>query len=235
MHGFRRLQSLIRSKDDDFWGAGLEYNKLAMGLLDHLEDSPMGNPVVLKMQILLSVSQMELFHPDRFSSFYTKALCSLMMARRWYHNTSHMACGIDRIAMRFICCCPPKQTLIAILGMLEIEGEGLESARLIILGFHILTELCYNASHHADGELSLGESERQRLGNLAFRLLLGPESVVRRAATMFALEFRGIAGSFEQWLALVTQGQSELKAWMSYGYKKDMVQRVLRRAKGSIV
>lgn len=115
VHGFRKLQTLIREPGDSIWEDGYQFQELILPLLEYLE-TPTGEDTTLpgkaqdlKTQILLSIRLLFEHQREHFSAYYSLTLCSMITARNNHDNTSHLSAGIEDLA-EILIVCPVVQT-----------------------------------------------------------------------------------------------------------------------------
>ena len=139
VHGFRKLQTLIRSSGDSIWEGGYKFDELLLPLLDYLE-SPNDEPTPrsakaqdLKTQVLVTVRSLLQHQPDNFSGYYPRAISAVLATRKQYTSTSHIVCGLEDTAEGIIEKCNPVKCIDAVLDLLETErSEGAETMGLYV-------------------------------------------------------------------------------------------------------
>lgn len=220
VHGFRRVQDLVKG-DQDIWGyEGQKFGELLMALLDYLETpngtfksgGPSGATKAqnLKTQVLATIRAMLSIHRKEAAPYYSRALCSVLAARRQFEESMHITSDIEKTADDIVKYCQPLDSLNAVLDLVEslnttpsspsstssgvsessttipaLHSEpGTSTSRTIVMSLGILGSLL-SAAHARNVPVS--QSQTQRLGSAAVRFLHDADSDVRRADLDFCL------------------------------------------------
>jgi CLIP-associating protein 1/2 len=124
-HGFRRLQDLVKAKQN-LWGEGNEkFRDLLFVLLEYLEapnDAIKANALKAqnsKTQVLATIRAMLTIHRKEASQYYSRALCAVLKARQQYENTSHIAADLEKTAEEIVRCGQSSDLLDAVLDLTE--------------------------------------------------------------------------------------------------------------------
>ncbi|KAF2429453.1 ARM repeat-containing protein [Tothia fuscella] len=241
VHGFRRVQDLVKG-DQDIWGAESQrFGDLLLALLDYLEtpnetlksgsgsgggsgtsnSSAITKVQNLKTQVLATIRAMLSIHRKEAAPYYSRALCSVLAARRQFEEAMHITSDIEKTADDIVKYGQPLDSLNAVLDMIESlntpttplplspssESSHVSAAssspnspshttaftsRTIVLSLSILGSLLSAAQSR---NVSVSQSQTQRLGQLALRFLHDSDSDVRRADLEFCLAlFDGLGG-----------------------------------------
>ena len=190
IHGFRKLQGLIRDQDD-IWGDGTKFNELLLPLLESLEDpydeSKPTKALDLKTQVLVTVQLMLKHQPKMFAASYPRALCGLLAARKHIQNTSHLVYTFDQVSKLIITSCDPGACMDAVLDLLEIESKEIQESNTLFVGMSVLEGLLQRYAVPDDMKYLTSEQE-MRLGRLGARCLTASSPDIRRAAIRYMLE-----------------------------------------------
>lgn len=128
VHGFRRLQGLIRDRGD-VWEEGVKFDELLELLLETLE-SPNRNDSIapnaraqdqLKAQVLMTIRLLLRKDVKYFSKYYPRALTALISARTHHVSTSHIVSGLEEVSEMIVEKCEPIQCIEAVLDLLETD------------------------------------------------------------------------------------------------------------------
>lgn len=128
VHGFRRLQGLIRDRGD-VWEEGVKFDELLELLLETLE-SPNRNDSIapnaraqdqLKAQVLMTIRLLLKKDVKYFSTNYPRALTALISARQHHVSTSHMVSGLEEVVEMVVEKCKPVECIERVLDLLETD------------------------------------------------------------------------------------------------------------------
>ena len=204
VHGFRKLQALIRGQED-IWDDGVKFDELLLPLLEnlespHLNDSKYGagRAQDLKTQILVTVRLLQQYQPKHFSAHYPRTLCAIILARRHHSSTSHIVCGLEETSETIVAQCDPLPSLEAVLDLLEAEPH--DDSDTLFMSLYVLAGLLHripslassSSSSSSNPDLLRDEKtlshQNVRLGNVAASCLRNTNPDVRRAVVEFVLE-----------------------------------------------
>lgn len=211
VHGFRKLQGLIRGRED-IWEEGIKFDELLLLLLENLESPSSssqngGRAQDVKTQVLMTIRLMQQFQPQYFSAYYPRALCAIILARKYHHSTSHIVCGLEETSETIVSQCEPLPCLDAVLDLLETEPRS--ESDTIFMGLYILAGLLNRVSsllssnpgtpsdHLTNAEQNL------RLGHIAAKCLKDTNPDIRRAVVEFVLELHDVVGDKAKFWSLV--------------------------------
>lgn len=222
VHGFRKLQGLIRTSGDSIWENGYKFDELILPLLDYLEapnDESMprsGKAQDLKTQVLVTVRLLNQHQPAYFCTYYPRALTAVLATRKHYNSTSHIVCGLEETAESIVHQCDPLPCVDSVLDLLETERSGGADteSNTIFMGLYVLAGLL----HHGQEEgstMQLSEEQQQRLGCLGARCLSDTNPDIRRAVMEFVLELHDSVDEGRFW-GLVTGNKDDHRALITY-------------------
>ena len=190
IHGFRKLQGLIRNQDD-IWGDGTRYDELLLPLLESLEEpndeSKPAKALDLKTQVLVTVQLMLKHQPKLFATYQPRALCALLTARKQIQSTSHLVYDLGEVSKLIVNRCEPEDCIDAVLDLLETESSDIQESSTLFMGMAVLERLLHQ--YAIPGKRNHLTSEQEiRMGNLAARCLAASSPDVRRAVIKYVLE-----------------------------------------------
>jgi len=219
VHGFRRVQDLVKG-NHDIWGKnGQRFGDLLLALLDYLEapnDALKAGGMAaatkaqnLKTQVLATVRAMLTLHRKEAAPYYSRALCSVLAARRQFEEAMHITSDIEKTAEDIVKYGQPLDSLNAALDLLEsltarpsspsstsstasdtsnppisAQEPGLSMARTIVMSLSVLGSLLVTAQTR---NVPVSQSQTKRLGQVAVRFLHDADSDVRRSDLEFCL------------------------------------------------
>jgi CLIP-associating protein 1/2 len=221
--GYRKLQGLIKYHDSIFTNEE-KYNEMLLALLDELESSPdekrqpLGRPLDLKTQVLLTIRFMLTHNKIYFSAYYAKALGALVLARKYYDSNCHIVSGLEETADDIIAHCEPAAVIDSVLDVIIGEEKDDREYRSILMGVRVLTRILsrLNAAKSRVSELPL-----ERLGQFASSKLADPQPDVRRLAVQLCVQLHGmIANEEEFWRVLGHPRENSRNLLTYYIFKK---------------
>ena len=124
-HGFRRVQDLVKN-GGDIWGEeAVRYGELLLALLVYLESpSDSLRSQNLKIQVLATVRAMLSLYRREAAPYYGRALCSVLAARRWFEDMSHVAAEMEKACDEIVRAAPATEDCLAsVLEMVEAIGQ----------------------------------------------------------------------------------------------------------------
>ncbi|RHZ66676.1 suppressor of tub2 mutation [Aspergillus turcosus] len=221
--GYRKLQGLIKYHDSIFTNEE-KYNEMLLALLDELESSPdekrqpLGRPLDLKTQVLLTIRFMLTHNKIYFSAYYPKALGALVLARKYYDSNCHIVSGLEETADDIIAHCEPAAVIDSVLDVIIEEEKDDQEYRSILMGVSVLTRILsrLNADKSRVSELPL-----ERLGQFAASKLADPQPDARRLAVQLCVQLHGmIANEEEFWRVLGHPRENSRNLLTYYIFKK---------------
>lgn len=146
VHGFRRLQGLIRDRED-VWEGGAKFDELLELLLETLE-SPNRNDSIatnaraqdqLKAQVLMTIRLLLRREVKYLSTYYARALTALISARKHHVSTSHIVSGLEEVSELIVEKCEPIECIEAVMDLLETDI--LRTYQTIYMALYVLAGL----------------------------------------------------------------------------------------------
>jgi CLIP-associating protein 1/2 len=212
VHGFRKVQSLIRENKAS-WTDG-RYGALLLGLFDYLE-SPLSSLTPEKVQdtkaqILATIKLMLKNEREAFSPYVPRGLQSLLETRSHYDARAHIVSGLELLADELVGLANPEETTRELVAQLQAEEMTQEGCRTLNMGLHILKELL-------DGTMSYAPSEGEldNMGTLALRCLNSSESGVRKDAVQLCVAMHARVGEKRFW-GVMSGVQDDPKSLITY-------------------
>jgi CLIP-associating protein 1/2 len=210
VHGFRKLQSIIRDSDtksatplitDDKFGA------LVQGLFDFLE-SPLAHLAPekaqdVKAQVLATIKLLLKRMRPAFQPHVSRGLESLLRARAAYEGRTHMVSGLELLAADLAALGDASEIVLVLsrmLGALDVDAAmgGGGPGRSLSMGLHVLKEMM-----DARGAgFSPSDAELEALAALASRCLESLESAVRMDAVLLCVALHARVGDARFWEAV---------------------------------
>lgn len=219
VHGFRKLQAVIRTSGESIWEGGYKFDELILPLLEYLEtpndeSTRSGKAQDLKTQVLVTVRVLLQNQPNYFSAYHPRALTALLTARKHYNSTSHIVCGLEETAESIVQQCDPSPCIDSVLDLLENEcNEGAET-NTIFMGLYVLAGLLHRGQEEGK-PLFLGEEQEERLGRMGARCLSDMNPDLRRAVIEFVLELYDTVNQDRFW-GLVTGAKEDHRSLITY-------------------
>ncbi|OBT60509.1 hypothetical protein VE03_10117 [Pseudogymnoascus sp. 23342-1-I1] len=182
VHGFRKLQSLIRDSARDIWGpaspgAESRFDALLSGLFTYLAGpaTALAPEKVqdVKAQILATIRAMLRKDRDAFAARGEEGISALLAARARYEGRAHIVAGLEILAQELVGLGDAERVAGTVVARLEGEEMGVEGCRTLSMGLRILTGLLERGGWVPGGELAGG------VGRLAGRCLESGNSGVR--------------------------------------------------------
>lgn len=230
VHGFRKLQALIRTSGEAIWEGGYKFDELVLPLLDYLETPNdesiprLGKAQDLKTQVLVTVRVLLQYQPKYFYNYHPRALSAVLAARKHYNSTSHIVCGLEETAESIVHQCDPSPCIDSVLDLLESEPTAGVQTNTIFMGLYVLAGLLHRGQE-GRGTLHLSEEQEGRLGALGARCLSDTNSDVRRAVIEFVLELYDTVDQEKFW-DLVRVAKEDHRSLITYylARKRTLVQ-----------
>lgn len=224
VHGFRKLQTLIRSSGDSIWEDGYKFDELLPPLLDYLEtpnDDSLprsGKAQDLKTQVLVTVRLLLQYQPKYFFSYYPRALTAVLSARKHYSSTSHIVSGLEETAESIVHRCDPLPCIDSVLDLLEIErtqGPGSNpNTDTMFMGLYVLAGLLHRGEEKGS-TFQLSTEQEERLGRMGASCLADTNPDVRRAVMEFVVELHDKMEKERFW-GLVAKGRDDHRSLITY-------------------
>ncbi|GAP82899.1 putative protein STU1 [Rosellinia necatrix] len=201
VHGFRKLQSLIRENKLAFGDD--KFNALLLGLFEYLQ-SPLdglSNQKVqdVKAQVLATIKLLLKMHNDNFQPHVSMGLEALLRTRSSYDARTHIVAGLELLADELVHLGDADEitmTMIRSLGQIELDSAGY---RGVSMGLHVLKELIDSRPLFVPTE-----GEVAGLASLATRSLESKESAVRMDAVQLCVALHARLGDARFWESMKT-------------------------------
>lgn len=232
VHGFRKLQILIRS-GNDIWDDGTKFDELLLPLLEYLEspndDSKLTKVQDLKTQVLVTIRLMLQHQPDYFSTFYPRALCAILTARKHLSSTSHLVCGLEETAEYIVGRCEPEDCIDSVLDLLETENTDGDELHTVFMGMYTLAGLLHRG--HGPGKQNhLTSDQETRMGKMAARCLADTNPDLRRAVIEYTLELHDSIEKDSHFWKLLGSAREDHRSLITYYIaKRAQVAEALRQ------
>ena len=220
VHGFRKLQALIRTSGDSIWEEGYKFDELILPLFEYLE-SPSDETVAragkaqdLTTQKLVTVKLLLQHQPQFFSGYYPRALRAILTARRHYNSTSHIVCGLEETAEAIVHQCEPLPCIDSVLDLLEEKGADAAETNTISMSLYVLAGLLHDR-HEKGSNIELSEDQESRLGATGVNYLADTNPDIRRAVIEYVLELHDAVDQERFW-DLVAEGRDDHRSLITY-------------------
>lgn len=193
VHGFRKLQTLIRTSGDSIWEGGYKFDELLVPLLEYLEapmdeSHPRSAKVQdLKTQDLVTIRLLLQHQPKYFAGYHPRAITAVLTARKHYNSTSHIVCGLEETVESIVHQCDPVPCIESVMDLLEDQRTNGSETSAICMGLYVLAGLLHRGQEKGNS-LQLSEQLELILGETGSRFLVDTNPDVRRAVIEFVLE-----------------------------------------------
>ena len=200
VHGFRKLQSLIRDSRTIFTDD--KFEALVLGLFQFLEDPltslPADKAQDVKAQILTTIKLLLRKERDNFQPHVSKALESLLQTRSAYDSRAHVVSGLELLADELISLGDGPEMVVVLTRRLQsCSDTTTEGCRTLSMGLHVLREMLDKRTEFVPNEGELGQ-----LTGLARRCIESADSGVRMDAVKFCVSLHERVGEAPFWDAL---------------------------------
>lgn len=228
VHGYRKLQGLIKHHDSIFVDES-KYDEMLLGLLDALEaptdDKRTSVPrsMDLKIQILVTIRLMFAYNGAWFAVHYPRVMTALLSTRKKYELTHHIVSGLEETAEDIIASCEAVDVIFAVLDLIETEKHDDEGIRAITMGIYILSGLLKRLNKD---DRTLNEGEIERLGRFANASLAQPQPDIRRAITELSVELHDMVHNEEAFWRMVNPAGNDQRNLLTYFIAKKSSQGV---------
>ena len=220
VHGFRKLQSLIRTSKDAIWEDGYKFDELILPLLEYLEapnEDVMprsGKTQDLKAQDLMTIRLLLQHQSKYFTGYYPRALTAVLTARKYYNSTSHLVCGLEETAESIVHQCDPTPCIDSVLDLLEDQGSSAAETNTVFMGLYTLAGLLHG-TREKSSTMRLTEDQEARLGSTGAKYIVNTNPDIRRAVIEFVLELHDTVDQDRFW-ALVARGRDDHRSLITY-------------------
>lgn len=213
VHGFRKLQSVIRHAPDDVWEDGYKFQELLMPLLEFLEAAPKFKDVPdalrdqdVKTQMLVALKLLLKNQHQWFEPFFPQTVCAIITTRKHYHPSTHMVAGLEETIEEIIDGDDhPNASMSAVLDLLEVDRSKDNQAMALWTLSGLLAQC------HRKGEAP----DLERLGHVGNEFLANSKPNIRRAALEMILAIRPFVQDNRFW-ELLAGTSNEQKRLITY-------------------
>jgi CLIP-associating protein 1/2 len=205
VHGFRKLQSLIRDSSRDIWAppsAGQEsrFDALLGGLFAYLAGpaTALAPEKVqdVKAQILATIRAMLRKDREAFAGRGEEGIAALLAARARYEGRAHIVAGLEVLAQELVGLGDADRVAGVVVGRLEGEEMDVEGCRTLSMGLRMLTGLLETP---AAGGYVPGDERAGEMGRLAGRCLESGNSGVRMDGVGLCVALHARVGEKRFW------------------------------------
>ncbi|PHH54552.1 Protein STU1 [Ceratocystis fimbriata CBS 114723] len=217
VHGFRKLQSLLREKT--IFADG-KFDSLLLGLFQYLEDPLPGiatdKAQDVKAQVLATIKLLLKNNKPSFQPHVSRALEAIMATRSTYDARTHIVSGLEALADDLVVLGSAPvlvNSLVALLDTSCSQDASVASAgmRCLSTGLHVLTTVLARHPSYIPG----ADGELPQLAGLAGRCLESKESAVRMGAVQLCVAVHARVGEEKFWEAL-KDVQDDPKSLITY-------------------
>jgi CLIP-associating protein 1/2 len=218
VHGYRKLQGLIKEHDNIFKDE-TKFDDLLLALLDSLEApneerrTALGRPLDLKTQVLVTTRLMFAHNKLYFSAYYPRAMSAVISARKYYDSKDHIVSGLEETSEDIAGACNPGDVIDAILDVLETEERNEAGYRTISMGIYVLSGLLHRLNTR---KMTMEKADLKRLGKLAFRSIRDTHPDIRRAVIDYCLELRDMVEPEEDFWQMINDSVEDYRALLTY-------------------
>ncbi|KJZ79197.1 Protein STU1 [Hirsutella minnesotensis 3608] len=200
VHGFRKLQSLIRDSRTVFTDE--KFKTIVLGLFRFLEDplTDMASDKAqdVKAQILTTIKLLLKRDRTNFQPFISHGLESLLQTRSTYDSRAHVVSGLELLADELVMLGNAPEIIVVLTSRLQgCADTSTEGCRTLGMGLHVLRELLDRRV-----DLVPSEAELAQLTALAGRTLASADSGVRMDAVQLCVSLHQRVGEGPFWDAL---------------------------------
>ncbi|KOS18032.1 Protein STU1 [Escovopsis weberi] len=197
IHGFRKMQSLVRDSRTVF--TDQRFETLLLGLFSYLEDPLRDLPAEkahdVKAQILTTLKVLLKKERDSFQPHVSRGLEALLQARGGYDARAHVVSGLELLADELVALGSAPETLVVLTRRLQLcTDTTTEGCRTLSMGLHILKVVLDKHPGFVPSPAELAQ-----LGDLASRCLDSTDSGVRMDAVQFCVAFHARVGDHLFW------------------------------------
>lgn len=213
VHGFRKLQGLIRDSNKTIW-TDQRFDALLIGLFGYLE-APLTSLAPekvqdVKAQILSTIKIMLKKDRETFAAHTAQGLDSILATRSRCDARAHIVSGLELLANDLVTLGDPTEIAGTITTRLQSEEMTTEGCRTLSMGLHILKELL-------DATMSFVPTDEQAedMGKLAMRCLDSTVSGVRMDAVQLCVALHSRIGEKSFW-SVVNGVKDDPKSLITY-------------------
>ncbi|PTB70779.1 ARM repeat-containing protein [Trichoderma citrinoviride] len=204
VHGFRKLQSLIRDPKTVF--TDQRFEALLVGLFQYLEDPlsdlPADKAQDVKAQILTTIKLLLKKERKNFQPHVSRGLESLLQTRGSYDTRAHVVSGLELLADELVTLSDGSETAVVLTKRLQLCSDTtVEGCRTLSMGLHVLKEMLDKRPEYVPTH-----KELLRLTGLAGRCLESTDSGVRMDAVKLCVALHARVGEAAFW-----EGMAEIR------------------------
>ncbi|KAL6881251.1 ARM repeat-containing protein [Trichoderma novae-zelandiae] len=204
VHGFRKLQSLVRDPRTVF--TDQRFEALLVGLFQYLEDPlpdlPADKAQDVKAQILTTIKLLLKKERKNFQPHVSRGLESLLQTRGSYDTRAHVVSGLELLADELVTLSDGSETAVVLTKRLQsCSDTTTEGCRTLSMGLHVLKEMLDKRPEYVPTQREL-----LQLTGLAGRCLESADSGVRMDAVKFCVALHARVGEAAFW-----EGMAEIK------------------------
>jgi CLIP-associating protein 1/2 len=213
VHGFRKLQSLLRDSKGIFTDD--KFEALLIGLFQYLEDPLPGinqeKAQDVKAQILATIRLLLRKERDNFQPHVSRGLESLLETRSAYDMRAHIVSGVEVLADELVTIGDGSEIVVVLTKRLQsVESSAPEGSRILSTGLHVLRTMLDKRPNFVPTDTELGQ-----LAALAGRCLVSTDSGVRMDAVQLCVALHSRVGEQVFWNAL-KDVQDDPKSLITY-------------------
>lgn len=200
VHGFRKLQSLLRDGRTTFTDERFE--ALLVGLFQYLED-PLSETSPekiqdVKAQMLATIKLLLKTQRSNIQPYVSRGLESLLQTRAAYDSRAHIVSGLELLAEELVALGDGAEVAVVLAGRLSGATDATtEGRRSLSMGLRVLQELVDKRPEFVPSSSELG-----LLTDLAGRCLDSADSGVRMGAVQLCVALHARVGEGVFWDAL---------------------------------
>ncbi|CAM1511595.1 Fc.00g091080.m01.CDS01 [Cosmosporella sp. VM-42] len=200
VHGFRKLQSLLRDGKGIFTDD--KFEALLIGLFQYLEDPQASiapeKAQDVKAQILATIKLLLKKERDNFQPHVSKGLESLLETRAAYDTRAHIVSGLELLADELVTIGDESEIVVVLTKRLQTcDDAAAEDSRILSTGLHVLRAMLDKRPTFIPTD-----SELNQLATLACRCLDSADSGVRMDAVQLCVALHSRIGETNFWEAL---------------------------------
>lgn len=222
VHGFRKLQSLIR--DNKAVLTSEKFEALLLGLFGFLQDPLEGTAPEraqdVKSQILGTIKLLLKKERSSFQPFVSAGLEALLQARSAHDARTYIVSGLELLADELVTLGDASELVMTLTAFLARADDGApEGCRALSMGTHALRQLLEGKAGYVPSETELGN-----LAALQARCLVSADSGVRRDAVQLCVAMHSRVGEGEFWRVMAGLGEDPKNLITYYIVKKQREQ-----------
>ncbi|KAG6001508.1 hypothetical protein E4U21_004279 [Claviceps maximensis] len=201
VHGFRKLQSLLRDQRTVFTDG--KFDALLLGLFQYLEDPLPGIAAAekvqdVKAQALSTIKLLLKKDRDNFQPHVCKGLESLLETRGAYDTRAHVVSGLELLADELVTIGDGSEMVVVLSKRLQACSDAtVQGSRTLSMGLHVLKEMMDKRT-----DFTPSNEEVMQLTALSSRCLESADSGVRMDAVKFCVSLHERVGDVGFWEAM---------------------------------